>query len=367
MSPPAPPPSPPSQLTVAGSTEVAAITNSLANTAKLGLAFGQRKWWCQLNAYAENCDAELMLGRLASVLVPSDSSNPHLLSWLWPHSPNNGTALLSTSLPKHPSICYVHVNKAGGAALTVGLWGLQRQGVVSRVAEMHGVSPTKAADSSWKPDLAHLDRYFPPGPLRMDSCLGYTIVLWVRDPINRIISSINFLRPSKTRGENEARMWTSLANHVQRRVGLNAENVTTADLLQTLHAANVLCEVIAQTGHAQNPLAKYLLGSESKPLLSAAGRIRFVGRLEAYDTDWDKLLRHLGVSQKAIGSTGRRLTAPHNHQTPRDGAPLSKAVVLALRSSVAMSYACIWALEQVNLIPAGYHQNLTSGVHYLSR
>ena len=149
------------------------------------LTFGQRKWWCQLNAYSEDCDAEFMLGRLASVLVPSHSSNPPLLSWLWPHSPNRRTTLRRAALPKHPSICYVHINKAGGAALTTGLQRLQRQGMVSRVAELHipwsfGPTPwyrTKAANASWKPGPWKPGWYFPPGPLRMDSCLGYEIVL----------------------------------------------------------------------------------------------------------------------------------------------------------------------------------------------
>lgn len=276
-------------------------------------------------------------------------------------------------------LCFVHVNKAGGGSINRGIRHLlmllrRRSPTLTpgpRYAELHGLEGS-AANDTWRPKAGgRVPVTFPMGPLRapIDFCVDpaqparHTLVLWVRDPIERLVSSWNFVRAVATGEPMErpmpsgaveayARDWRGVGGWLWQSLGVNASSGL-AVALEAARAAGRLSELLAKVGHGRETLARYLLAGD--PSLNAASHLQFVGRLESCDEDWSRLQRLLGVPSWAL------LPLPHRHRTPRERTrPLRAPLVAALHQTLAVSLACIWWLEAVcGLLPAGYHANVS--------
>ena len=220
------------------------------------------------------------------------------------------------------------------------------------------------------------------GPLYPETCaanaLGanpggnnaFKMIVWVRDPVTRVISSWNFLRSSHT-GTDAHKGWRKLIRY-SAKLGVNVTHGAPqvrgsgfAEVMAAARAIDGVVKLLCQIGHVGSTLARYLFQGDQS--MVAAGRLQFAGRLENYDEDFSRLLELLGLRQDGRGRADSVNTASegvHLHKTARGGSPLTAADVLAMRQSLTMSYAAMWWLESGGLLPGGYYHNITSQMYY---
>lgn len=222
---PSPPPPPPSTLITIRRQAHPCDSHWLCSTVHWS-ALEQAKW-CELNAFSPGCVVSPMVARL--IAEAPDLRVPRIEHLRLSHPteeqrgplPRGTPALLLSPAPK---VCFIHVNKAGGSALLLGLNQLLAHGSISGWAEIHGLYPQMAPNASRV--VVTSQRLYPPGPIRPGSCLGpkYTMVLWVRDPVHRVLSCWNFMTMAVAR-VTKPRFEASQFTRMKPRPVINAASV----------------------------------------------------------------------------------------------------------------------------------------------
>ncbi|EOD34094.1 hypothetical protein EMIHUDRAFT_252938 [Emiliania huxleyi CCMP1516] len=348
------------------------------------ISHSEQQSWCMLNGLGPNCTTTPQLVKLVK---QAQSPMPPISGWMKndPAVPLPRLQLLRP--PAQPNeeinICYVHVNKAGGLSGIKAFRKFQDAGMINQLVELHGLEPGESSPRTGKKGSTNWFSQWS-APMSPNACtiggfqegvhpgitMAFKVVLWVRDPITRVISSWNFLR-TKPRADAwgdqmqaEAREWDYMRNYMQHTLKMNMSTSFHgsgfAEAVAAAHAAGGLAELIMNLGHARATLARYLFEGDGS--MASASRIAFVGRVEAFGEDWARLVDLLGLTKQYQGRPS--LKPPQTHSTARGGSLLSGTSVLALRKALSLSYASIWWLQSNGLLPVGYYETITSREDY---
>ena len=249
------------------------------------------------------------------------------------------------------TVVFVHWGKCGGQALQKGLRDLAKsEPSPFYLVQVHG----RHVHYPDYPDNATYQRTLGPASVALTHMAGAPpIVLWVRDPVDRFVSSwlarLESLDPSEFNG-----MASALA-----RAGFSRGDFD---------------ELAADIPHAETSLAYYFFGddllnngtfrraplsldanpswqptrAQRQQLLRSVWRPRllFVGRTDAYDEDWARLLRALGVAHQAPPT--------QTHHMARIRGDLHADALRVIREAYAEDYNLLRWLEGHTFLPTGY-------------
>lgn len=236
---------------------------------------------------------------------------------------------LGAGAKRHPNLCFVHLGKSGGASIVGGLKKLVEQGADLDFVQVHG--------------KLGVNNYLP-GPLTEGSpsekaCAATgRVLLWVRDPVSRLISTWNARRQLTGFSKRNLRF---LAEH-----GLDSnmdlEHIMTA-LIQ--NNETLVHDYFDTITHANVDLSFYL-GENC----SALDRLPmyFAGTLEHMTDDWERFSAQ--VRRNGSGP----VDLPHSHTTKPIGRSMPARLVEFVRRYYRRDYRCLDRLAQKGYLPWEY-------------
>lgn len=281
-------------------------------------------------------------------------------------------ALAIADRPRHrQNVCFIHVGKSGGSTISKSLKKLQHFNVIQDYMQIHGAPdqdrPQFDKRRDQKPAGGHRSsrkhqsnikeqQYFAFGSGHMAACfdLGLT-VLWVRDPVSRIVSTWNFHNASTLPATQRAVQALGLSTHPNVSIDGKGMDIDLDAYLRAVQAtgqpasAQLLFEHIP---HATLDISFYL--QNCSEATRSGTKHWFIGRNEFLDSDWLSLLRDkLGLTMTDFHEAG------HNHHAIQAaGKQLSPAAVRFVRDFYTRDYQCISELTQKKLLPPRYLEDI---------
>jgi len=266
----------------------------------------------------------------------------------------------STVSPAFP-ICFVHVGKCAGGTL---------KHAMKRIWNISGGFRSTR-------DITYIHIHNGPvaNPKIRQDCLSRKIVLWVRDPMERLMASWRN-EVQKWHGEkiksfmsrlpdvftkvppsssNESSEWPPelfdlnyVAGVVQKHVA-NGMSSLDADFLDSFH-------------HGKLGLSWYL-GLNAVVLDGVPNEQIFVGRVEHMEEDWERFLALMQVPLQSDTKLGHKEV----HGTKDLDIPLSSDAVSLLRRLAQPEYACMEKLKVRGLLSADYLDSVVHRTDFVMR
>eukprot|EP00286_Rhodomonas_abbreviata_P024959 CAMPEP_0181307066 /NCGR_PEP_ID=MMETSP1101-20121128/10657_1 /TAXON_ID=46948 /ORGANISM="Rhodomonas abbreviata, Strain Caron Lab Isolate" /LENGTH=412 /DNA_ID=CAMNT_0023413209 /DNA_START=350 /DNA_END=1588 /DNA_ORIENTATION=+ len=297
----------------------------------------------------------------------------------------------STSL----DVCFVHVGKTGGGTIWHGIRNLMKSNVIANSVSLHAkvfyrdrdldtfvsfntskvrTRIMRSGNVRSGKDMHKAQRIACMYPNResLNSCnsTGH-VLLWVRDPISRLVSTWNFVKNHSSQSFVNA----SYANVLEA-----AGKVGVSEIMDAEDGLNMLVETMARrkhTGledlftvlkavnHATTDIAFYL-GNKTNFPTSWADKsanckevldrlpVFFVGREENMVEDWNMFVK------KASQGMAQAPQLEHVHQTSVNKHQLSNLSVLFLRKFYQADFECINDMVERGWIDRDYYPAITS-------
>eukprot|EP00559_Dactyliosolen_fragilissimus_P003416 CAMPEP_0184857370 /NCGR_PEP_ID=MMETSP0580-20130426/2537_1 /TAXON_ID=1118495 /ORGANISM="Dactyliosolen fragilissimus" /LENGTH=362 /DNA_ID=CAMNT_0027352935 /DNA_START=471 /DNA_END=1559 /DNA_ORIENTATION=+ len=303
--------------------------------------------------------------------------------------------------PYQKDICFIHIGKSSGNTIVEGIKSLMKNGGIGNVVQIHGkhagihetyfqTVTTTTSKGELKYTVGHnYDKYKSPigySPSALVACASTKhVLLWVRDPITRFISTWNFNEHFKNKEVLQlAREMDLIANNSS-----NANNVDLNYVLDKLrntfsnntkngilnekfnseergfdkfyHLFKIVDHATTNTNFElqeavdDNP-------SNSRTRASMKGSceqmvnflpIWFVGRTEHFDEDWKAFEDKTIQKEFAI-------IPKHMHKTPRQGIELKSANLHFLRKFFAKEYECLQYIASKGWLPNDYIHSISN-------
>lgn len=275
-----------------------------------------------------------------------------------------------------PDVCFIHVGKTGGDSVSRMLNEARKEGLIASFMETHddgiqtpqtwdhckwygGLQPSKCEGTPHDgPEEAKIHFHAQCGDCLLTTCqaTGH-VVMWVRDPVSRLISIWNADSSLSLAGTGEAVL--SVASELGLPIGEDEDGARVVDLGEALdHLASrddpltALRKLIAVDGHLEHD-TNWFMGAEGKDDVSTckalAATVNFacVGRTERFADDWVRCASSgLGLAK------GWSTQQPeHTHHYDAAGKHLTSAAVRLVRDAFANELECLRALHAHGHIP----------------
>jgi len=274
-----------------------------------------------------------------------------------------------------PDVCFIHVGKTGGDSVSKMLNEAFNEGLIASFMETHddgvqtpqtwdhckwygGLQPSKCDGLHEGPTGAAIDFHAQCGDCLLNMCnaTGH-VVMWVRDPVSRLISIWNADSSQSLAGKGEAVL--NAASELGLPIGEDEDGAPFVDLGEALdhlasheHPLRATRQFISVDGHLQHD-TNWFMGAEDEHDVSTckalASSVNFacVGRTERFADDWVRCTSS-GLGLPKEWSTRQ---PKHTHRFGVAGKHLSSAAVELVRDVFANELECMRALHRHGRIP----------------
>jgi len=278
--------------------------------------------------------------------------------------------------PRAPDVCFIHVGKTGGDSVSKMLNEAFKEGLLASFMETHddgiqtpqtwdhckwygGLQPSKCDGTHQESGRgAEIHFHAQCGDCFLNACnaTGH-VVMWVRDPVSRLISVWNADSSNSLAGKGEAVL--NMASELGLPIGEDEDGARIVDLGEALdHLASrddpvtAMRRFIAVDGHLDHD-TNWFMGAEDEDDVSTckamAATVNFacVGRTDRFADDWVR------CASSGLGLAKSWSTQPptHTHHYDVAGKQLSPAAVRLVRDAFANDLECLRALHAHGHIP----------------
>jgi len=303
-----------------------------------------------------------------------------------------------------PDVCFIHVGKTGGDSVSMMLKEAFDKGLISSYVATHddgfqtpetwkwkyckwfgGLRPSKCEGPpgegptmqrhAQKHGNAEVDFHAQCGDCLLNQCnaTGH-VVMWVRDPVARLISIWNAGSSITLAGKGEAVL--SVASELGLPIHEDKDGARAVDLgvaLDTLasrdDAVSSMRKLIAMDKHLKHD-TNWFMGAENNndvstcKALAATVNFACVGRTERWADDWERC----ASSGLGLAKEWSTLQPVHSHHWGIAGKQLTRRAVQLVRDAYANELECLRALHAQGHIPDdGWLEDvlsITKGYYY---
>lgn len=217
-----------------------------------------------------------------------------------------------------PEYNFIHVGKTGGLSLHKAFVQiLKKTNYVKKLTQIHGKNR----------DKYFLDNYYMTSEVKnLNTYEDNSIIIWVRDPISRLISCCNF------------------------------QNINLTD--EIILSYENLDDFFNNIRHVNKGMIYYLKNKED--IAKNKKKFFFVGRTENWDEDFTKLL--LKISNDKIDNIDEYYY--HKHKSVYKKNVVGEKVIKILKEYLKEEYRCIEEICKIDLLPLDYYNKIYNKKDY---
>ena len=222
---------------------------------------------------------------------------------------------------------FIHVDKCGGGSINQVLTALnEKQKIQYRHIHDAGINPTTN-------NIVKIHDPSAENGYREEEC---KLIIFVRDPIDRFVSSFRTLDKPKHSSKKEKCKELMETTDLNECIEKLIESETLLDDFMDLHI------------HFKDSITQYLVNPENAKSLP----FTFIGTTENIQEDFSKLMEIVGYPVGTVVDMGKNQTMtielPHIHKSTREGKKLSQKSVDFLRNYFKTDYEI---MEKLSLSP----------------
>eukprot|EP00040_Diaphanoeca_grandis_P019828 m.105016 g.105016 ORF g.105016 m.105016 type:complete len:332 (+) comp27613_c0_seq1:249-1244(+) len=240
-----------------------------------------------------------------------------------------------------PAFIFIHVGKCGGGSIENGLVELARQGYSQGTFQIHTSRRGRLCEGRGSPGPVSAAARITPEVLRTANVFAAT-VLWVRDPVSRIVSIWN----------NKGK-FTDVDKYGNSFLAWANTDVELSEIESDSSFGHFKAEL--QRGHAWTSLDWYV---DDLDVLDSLPPL-FVGRVEHMAEDWT------GFQKRFWPEQVRTVPLVHEHASEKQGKQLPSRAVDFLKSWFKNDFSVMLGLVKRGLLSPTYVATITNRTVYM--